>query len=263
MARIRYIKHGFFTNEKLADCQPLARLLFAGLWLIADREGRLEDRPRKIKIELLPFDDCDANLLLDELAEQGFIIRYQVAENRFIQIANFARHQHPHPKETPSFIPPKNTSTDTESNDILEQAENSRERQSNYTAGKGSLPDAVNKLPEIPKKATIGSGKSLTGKATGTITGTGTGNGQRATAAPDAAARAPDLLLKFSLEDCREYTRQLEATGREIRNPEGFARNLFNLQPDPEMHLWHQNGRRFKTDEEKTSELLRARRNGK
>jgi len=48
MARSRNIKPGFFRNEMLAECSPLARLLFAGLWCLADRFGRLEDRPKRI-----------------------------------------------------------------------------------------------------------------------------------------------------------------------------------------------------------------------
>ena len=39
MSRSRNIKPGFFKNEHLAECQPLARLLFIGLWTLADREG--------------------------------------------------------------------------------------------------------------------------------------------------------------------------------------------------------------------------------
>ena len=62
MARSRNIKPGFFLNDDLAECEPLARLLFAGLWCIADREGRLEDRPKRIKIEVLPYDNCDVNI---------------------------------------------------------------------------------------------------------------------------------------------------------------------------------------------------------
>jgi hypothetical protein len=49
MARSRNIKPGFFTNDELAECHPLGRLLFAGLWTIADKEGRLDDRPKKLK----------------------------------------------------------------------------------------------------------------------------------------------------------------------------------------------------------------------
>lgn len=49
MAGARNIKPGFFTNDVLAACDQLARLLFAGLWTVADRAGRLEDRPKRIK----------------------------------------------------------------------------------------------------------------------------------------------------------------------------------------------------------------------
>jgi hypothetical protein len=55
VARSRNIKPGFFLNDELAECEPLARILFAGLWCIADREGRLEDRPKRIKAEVLPY----------------------------------------------------------------------------------------------------------------------------------------------------------------------------------------------------------------
>lgn len=105
MPRARNIKPGFFTNDALAECEPLARLLFAGLWTIADREGRLEDRPKKIKAELLPYDDCDANPLLQQLFTHGFIIRYTVDNISYIQVLNFAKHQNCHMKEGESNIP--------------------------------------------------------------------------------------------------------------------------------------------------------------
>ncbi|CDG37230.1 hypothetical protein CTHBC1_2647 [Acetivibrio thermocellus BC1] len=106
MARSRNIKPGFFLNDRLAECEPLARLLFAGLWCIADREGRLEDRPKRIKAEILPYDDCDVDQLLNQLAERGFIIRYEVDSNRYIQVTNFSKHQNPHVREAASIIPP-------------------------------------------------------------------------------------------------------------------------------------------------------------
>lgn len=105
MARARNIKPGFFLNDNLAEIEPLGRLLFAGLWCIADREGRLEDRPKKIKAEVLPYDDCDADKLLNALYEAEFIIRYTVDGQNYIQIANFLKHQNPHPREVPSIIP--------------------------------------------------------------------------------------------------------------------------------------------------------------
>lgn len=106
MARARNIKPSFFTNDELAEIDPLGRLLFIALWTIADREGRLEDRPKRIKAEALPYDDCDADELLDALQQRGLILRYTVESSRFIQVVNFTKHQNPHHKEVPSEIPP-------------------------------------------------------------------------------------------------------------------------------------------------------------
>lgn len=106
MARMRTIKPGFFKNESLADLPPLTRLLFAGLWTEADREGRLEDRPRRLKVELLPYDDCDTEAMLTDLASAGFIRRYAVDGVRLIAILKFKQHQSPNIKEGASTLPP-------------------------------------------------------------------------------------------------------------------------------------------------------------
>lgn len=105
MSRARNIKPGFFKNDLLAECSPLARLLFIGLWCESDREGRMEDRPKRIRAECLPYDDCDIDSLLSELASHAFIIRYSVSNVEYIQIVNFTKHQNPHVKEVPSSIP--------------------------------------------------------------------------------------------------------------------------------------------------------------
>lgn len=105
MARARNIKPSFFTNDELAEVHPLGRLLFIALWTMADREGRLEDRPRRIKAEALPYDDADADALLNDLQQHGFILRYEVGGARYIQVLAFTKHQNPHIKEAESTIP--------------------------------------------------------------------------------------------------------------------------------------------------------------
>jgi hypothetical protein len=105
VARARNIKPGFFSNEALAECSISARLCFVGLWLLADRDGRLEDRPKKIKGELFRFDSIEVEPLLIELDERAFIVRYVVDGVRVIQIPTFTKHQKPHPKEKPSTLP--------------------------------------------------------------------------------------------------------------------------------------------------------------
>lgn len=104
MARARSIKPGFFLNESLASLHPLTRILFEGLWCHADREGRLEDRPRRIKAEVLPYDDHDVDEGLNDLQRCEFILRYRNCKSSYIQIVNFTRHQNPHVKEPASTI---------------------------------------------------------------------------------------------------------------------------------------------------------------
>lgn len=93
-------------NEVLGALPPLARLLFQGLWCCADREGRLEDRPTRIKTEVLPYDACDVSAMLDDLSRCGFVDRYEVSGRRYIQVVGFTKHQPIHPHETRSLLPP-------------------------------------------------------------------------------------------------------------------------------------------------------------
>lgn len=103
--RSRNIKPGFYKNESLAECSVWARYLFPGLWMMADRLGRMEDRPKRIKAELLAYDSVEVEPLLQELLIHGHILRYEVGGNNYIQILNFTKHQNPHHTETASIIP--------------------------------------------------------------------------------------------------------------------------------------------------------------
>lgn len=105
MARARNIKPAFFKNYELADAGPVAQILFAGLWCLADREGRLEDKPRLIKAELFPYYDCDVNGELTVLQRLGFVRRYVNAGVAVIEVLNFKKHQAPHNTEKASTLP--------------------------------------------------------------------------------------------------------------------------------------------------------------
>lgn len=103
--RARNLKPGFFVNSQLVQCEAFARLLFAGLWCEADREGRLRDDPLSLKMKILPGDNCNIDALLQQLHDRELIVRYSVDGKRYIQINTFLVHQKPHIKEVSSTIP--------------------------------------------------------------------------------------------------------------------------------------------------------------
>lgn len=81
MARIRTIKSELFRDEKLFESEkkyklPL-RIAFVGLLTCCDREGRFHWKPKKLKLDVLPYDDIDMLDVLNALAGSGFIIHYQ------------------------------------------------------------------------------------------------------------------------------------------------------------------------------------------
>lgn len=104
MPRKRELRPGFFLDEDLGSCSPLARLLASGLPLWADREGYLEDRPRRLRAMILPYDAADGEALVGELLDKtDYISRVEVNGYKLIKINKFAVHQtNIHPKEAPS-----------------------------------------------------------------------------------------------------------------------------------------------------------------
>ena len=105
MARSRNIKPGYFESDELADCGIESHFVFAGLWCIADKAGRLRDRPKRIKAAVAPYYDFDVDDSLERLENAGFIDRYEIDGERYIQVRNWGKHQKPHHKEAPSEIP--------------------------------------------------------------------------------------------------------------------------------------------------------------
>lgn len=139
------MKPSLFKNEFLATSDPINTVIFEGLWCMADREGRLEDRPRRIHLEInagRAYETTEAALAW--LAEHGFILRYVHGSNRFIQIVNFAKHQSPHFKEPDSVIPEPGISTEPEAS--LGQA--SVEPQSSRADSGFLIPDSPSLNPE-------------------------------------------------------------------------------------------------------------------
>jgi hypothetical protein len=92
MPKIRGIKPEFWTDEDVVELSIAARLLFIGLWNLACDNGHVPDKPKQIKMRILPADDVNVDKLLNELAENGRLER----RDGTVTIANFAKHQRPH-----------------------------------------------------------------------------------------------------------------------------------------------------------------------
>lgn len=107
MPRKRTLKPGLFKCGELWDAAgPEGVLLFQSLWTIADRKGRLADRPSGIQADACPLLRIDIDTTLWALHNSGFILRYIVGGLRYIQIVNFSKHQDVYPDEKDSQIPP-------------------------------------------------------------------------------------------------------------------------------------------------------------
>lgn len=109
MPRRRELDPKFFTNDILADLelrtQLPVRLAYAGLWCVADRDGRFEWKPRTLKLDILPWDSVDFGEVLEALVEAGFVRRYEIKGVAYGDIPTFAKHQRPHPREAKSKLP--------------------------------------------------------------------------------------------------------------------------------------------------------------
>jgi len=107
--RIRTIKPEFFTHEGLFEAEqetklPI-RIAFAGLWCVADREGRFKWEPRRIGVQILPYDAIDFSRVLHALVTRGFIVKYRVNDAWFGWIPSFSKHQVVNNRESDSVLP--------------------------------------------------------------------------------------------------------------------------------------------------------------
>lgn len=104
--RSRNIKPGFFINEQLSEVDFQTRLLFIGLWCYADREGRFQWIPKRIKVAIFPYDNLDTpaiETMLCNLMSLHLITCF----DKVGYIENFKKHQSPHPHEAKSVLPEK------------------------------------------------------------------------------------------------------------------------------------------------------------
>jgi hypothetical protein len=99
------IKHDLYMDEEIAKCSIPARYAFPAMWTIADRLGRLEYRPQKLKAMIYPYDDVDMAALVEELISARAVIKYEVDGRSYLEIRTFVEHQHIAAHEAASKIP--------------------------------------------------------------------------------------------------------------------------------------------------------------
>lgn len=102
MARIRTIKPEFFTSADIVELDPLTRLLYQATWCEADREGRLEWKPRTFKLRYFPGDNCDIDAMCNALVSAGLIVLYG---DGLAYIPSFGKHQVINGRESESTLP--------------------------------------------------------------------------------------------------------------------------------------------------------------
>ncbi len=109
MGRIRTVKPELFRHLALFEAEekyqlPL-RIAFVGLFTCCDRQGRFIWQPRRLKVEILPYDESDIGDVLNALMESGFIKAYEVRGIIYGCIPTWVTHQYFNNKEAHSQLP--------------------------------------------------------------------------------------------------------------------------------------------------------------
>jgi hypothetical protein len=112
VARIRSIKPEFWDDRKLARlARRDARLLYIGLWNLADEWGRLNGDPQWIKGQIYPYDDdIDADYVSKLLAELenpqlSAVMAYEASGDPYLYLPKLGRHQRLEPEKVKSRLP--------------------------------------------------------------------------------------------------------------------------------------------------------------
>jgi hypothetical protein len=96
VARIRTIKPEFWTDGNIVKLSPLARLFFIGMWnfTLCDH-GHVADDAFRLKLQILPTDDVNAEDLLSEIMAAGRVQRISggSGSRSFLHIKRFEDHQ--------------------------------------------------------------------------------------------------------------------------------------------------------------------------
>lgn len=179
--RARNIKPALFKNELLGSADPLYTILFEGLWCMADREGRLKDRPAQIKAEIFPYRDVDVEAMLGWLIECKFVDRYMTKRGSVLSVIEFLKHQNPHRNEAQSELLPKKQRLKTHKTSTIGRSPSTIGRSARADSGflipSSLIPDPGYLIPDsgsrIPGRPPAASARPTQGAKTILKNGTG------------------------------------------------------------------------------------------
>lgn len=123
----------FFLDDEIAELNFQTRLLYIGLWGLADDAGVIEERIRYIKAQIFPYDDFitdDIFQMIEKLIDYRKLVRYEVTGRSYLFLLNFHQHQNLD-KPTRSYPLPENL------DDLV--GEEKAEKISNFPLKKGVI----------------------------------------------------------------------------------------------------------------------------
>lgn len=222
MARIRSCHPQQWTDDDFVTCSPLARLLALGLRNEADDNSIFEWNPTKLKMRILPADNCEIPALLDELIDSNQVWRFEVSGRFFGMIRSFQRFQKP---KKPSFQHPTPSVPVPDGYDL-----------SPAYVRKSPADERAGVPPQLPTSSTPvpnGYGNPVSvGEGVGKGEGVTTPPSKQRGTSPPATPESPVVAALSSL--CAQHRVKLDARGKahlaqwaeEGTTPEHFLRTI-------------------------------------
>ncbi len=93
MARKRMVDPEFWLDEDITSLSFECRLFYIGTWNFADDYGVIENSAKKIKAQVFPYDDVDAQKIIDKLVKLGKLVPFEAEGKSWLYIKRFLKYQ--------------------------------------------------------------------------------------------------------------------------------------------------------------------------
>ena len=106
MPRKRIIDPEFWLDNEISKLTYKNRLLYIGLWTLADDFGILENDLNKIRASVFPYSNCKIDKEMAELIRLKKLEEYEVEGKKYFWVKNFLKYQwFSHPSHKFPIIP--------------------------------------------------------------------------------------------------------------------------------------------------------------